>query len=398
MRRIHLGAIAIVAIAPLAVAAGCGKPKREETFEAKAAPSAHEDEPAHEGIPKRIRPSAQVVADAKIKTAKVTRETLVATLSLPGELALDPDRSAEISSPLPGRVQEIAFKEGSVVKKGDVLARIAVTEVGKLRAAQASALAHAKAARAEANRLGPLVASGVRAQQELLDAEAAAKSHEAEAAGISAQLAAMSTAGSTLGGASQVVLRAPMDGVILTRDAVVGGAVVTEKPLAQLADLSEAWFLARVFEKDLGRLRVGATADVTLNAYPAESFVGTIEYLSRQVDPIGRTVTARIRVVNRSDLLRIGLFGTARVATGEATPRPPVLVIPRSAVIELAGKPVAFVRHADGDFEMHDLTLGESSVGKVEIVSGLREGEDIVVEGAFTLKSMVLKSTLAEDD
>ena len=111
-----------------------------------------------------------------------------------------------------------------------------------------------------------------------------------------------------------------------------------------------------------------------------------------------RTVTARIKITNRGDLLRIGLFGTARVSTGEASARPPVLVIPRSAIIDVGGKPVCFVRHADGDFELHEVVIGEASVGKVEIVSGLREGEEVVVEGAFTLKSMVLKSTLAEDD
>ncbi len=398
MRQLFIWAIAFMAFAPPALATGCGKPKPDQKAEAKPAASTHKDEPAHAELAKRVRLTPQLIADAKIKTVKVTRETLITSLSLPGELSIDPDHAAEISSPLPGRVQEVTFKEGSVVKKNDVLARVAVTEIGKLRAVQSSALAHAKAARAEADRLAPLVASGVRAQQELLNAEAQAKSNEAEASGIAAQLAAMSTAGSTLGGSSQIVLRAPMDGVILTRDAVVGGAVTSERPLAKMADLSEAWFLARVFEKDLGKLRVGAKADVTLNAYPAESFAGTVDYLSRQIDPVARTVTARIRVANRDDLLRIGLFGTARIATGDATPRPAVLVIPRSAIIEIAGKHVAFVRHPDDDFELHELVLGETSVGKVEVVSGLREGEEVVSEGAFTLKSMVLKSTLAEED
>jgi len=398
MRFVVPWAIAFVAIAPIVCGPACNRPNNTEKIEAKPAASAHEDEPAHGDIVKKVHPSPQVVADAKIKTAKVVRETLVATLVLPGELAVDPDKTAEISSPLPGRIQEVAVKEGALVKKGDVLVRVAVTEIGKLRAAQAAALAHAKAARAEANRLGPLVASGVRAQQELLDAEAEAKSAEAEAAGIGAQLSAMSTAGSTIGGSTQLVLRASMDGFVLSRDAVVGAAVSLDKPLARIADLSEAWFVARVFEKDLGRVKVGGTADVTLNAYPSESFVGVVEYVSRQVDPVGRTVTARIRLTNRDDLLRIGLFGTARVATGDASTRPPVLVIPRSAVTEIGGKSVAFVRHDDGDFELHELTLGESSIGKVEVVSGLREGEDVVAAGVFTLKSMALKSTLAEED
>jgi cobalt-zinc-cadmium efflux system membrane fusion protein len=77
---------------------------------------------------------------------------------------------------------------------------------------------------------------------------------------------------------------------------------------------------------------------------------------------------------------------------------PPKLVVPRTALIEVAGKQVVFVRQTDGDFELHDVVPGEAALGKVEIVSGLRENEDVVVEGAFTLKSAVLRGTLAEDD
>ena len=102
-------------------------------------------------------------------------------------------------------------------------------------------------------------------------------------------------------------------------------------------------------------------------------------------------------LTNDAGLLRIGLFGTARVAKGIATGTPR-LAVPRNALIDVAGKTVVFVRQPDGDYEMHDVVPGESSVGMVEIVSGLREGEDVVVEGAFTLKSAVLRGTLGEED
>ena len=65
---------------------------------------------------------------------------------------------------------------------------------------------------------------------------------------------------------------------------------------------------------------------------------------------------------------------------------------------DIGGKTVVFVRHADDDFELHDVTLGDSALGKVEVLNGLREGELVVTEGVFTLKSVVLKSTLAEDE
>jgi cobalt-zinc-cadmium efflux system membrane fusion protein len=73
-------------------------------------------------------------------------------------------------------------------------------------------------------------------------------------------------------------------------------------------------------------------------------------------------------------------------------------VVPREAITEIAGKPVVFVKHADGDYELHELTLGDAAAGKVQVIAGLQEGEQVVARGVFTLKSAVLKSTFAEDE
>jgi cobalt-zinc-cadmium efflux system membrane fusion protein len=177
---------------------------------------------------------------------------------------------------------------------------------------------------------------------------------------------------------------------------VVGQPVTAEQTIAVIADLDQVWFLARVFEKNLGQTHVGAPADVQLNAYPNERFQGVIEYLGRQIDPAARTVTARIRLTNRTELLRIGLFGVAHVGTGEETTKPPVLAVPRDAVTEIGGKTVVFVQQPDGDFDVHDVVLGETALTKVAVVSGLRAGEPVVVDGVITLKSAVLKSTFSE--
>jgi membrane fusion protein, heavy metal efflux system len=86
------------------------------------------------------------------------------------------------------------------------------------------------------------------------------------------------------------------------------------------------------------------------------------------------------------------------VAVGKGDETPPVLVVPRSAVTEIAGKAVVFVRQEDGDFEVHPVVLGQSAPGIVAVLSGLREGEAVVSEGAFSIKSVVLKSTFGEED
>jgi cobalt-zinc-cadmium efflux system membrane fusion protein len=174
--------------------------------------------------------------------------------------------------------------------------------------------------------------------------------------------------------------------------------VTADQTLGSVADLSEAWFLARVFEKDLGRLRQGASAEVELNAYPNERFEGSVEVLAQQIDPMARTLTARIGVKNRNGLLRVGLFGSARVDVGDDKTSVPVLVVPRSALTQINGKQIVFVRTTPETFDLHEVVLGESAVGSVRILAGLQEGEAVVTRGTFTLKSLVLKGTFAEEE
>lgn len=369
--------------------------KTDSGAEHKADSDAHADEPKHEELPKRVRLTKEVIADAKLQSAPVVKEPLAPTMLLPGEIVSDPDKTARVSTPAAGRLVQISFREGSNVKKGDVLGAIRITDVGKVRSAHNAAVARGASARANADRLQGLADKGLAAKQEALAARAEADALEAEARGLGEELAVLGLGASGTG--SEIALRAAVSGVVMSRDAVVGQPVTAEQTIATIADLSEVWFLARVFEKDLGRLNIGSKAEVQLNAYPKERFDGVVEYIGKQLDPVARTLTARIRLANRKDLLRIGLFGSARVAVAEEAKKGPVLVVPQNALTEIGGKTVVFVRHPDNDFELHEVVIGESALGKVEVVSGLREGEEVVFDGVFTLKSAVLKSTLAED-
>lgn len=391
----------LVAALAMMSCAKSDKPEKGDAHETQASPAASaragNEHDEHEELPTQVKLAPQVIADARIRTAPVKKGTLALSVSLPGEISADPDRSARIASPVAGRIEEVRFKEGVAVKKGDALAVIRVPELGKVRGAQAVALAKAKAARTNADRLKALLSQRLTSEQSVVDADAEARALSIEARALGEQLAAMG-AGAGAGAPFLLTLRAPIDGVVIARDAIVGQPVTAEQTLGSIADLREVWFLGRVFEKDLGRLRVGARAEVQLNAYPAERFEGTVDYIGQRIDPAARTVTARVRLANREDMLRLGLFGTAHVETGGTQVREPRLLVPRSALTEIGQKNVVFVKHEGGDFEMHVVVLGDSALGNVEIVSGLREGEEIVVEGVFTLKSAVLKGTLEEDE
>lgn len=356
----------------------------------------HRDEEEHAALPRQVTLDAARAAQAGIQTVAVRRAALPSTLTLTGEIIAEPDRTARLSSAISGRLEQVLFNEGALVKRGDTLATVRVPDIGRLRGAYAAATSRARASRQNAARLETLKDSGLGSAQALVDAQADAHAQEAEARALGEQLTAIGANAEATG--FIVALRAPISGVVVSREAIVGQPIGTDAVLATIVDLSEVWFLGRVFEKDLSRLRVGTSAEVELNAYPAGHFHGTVDYVSQQIDPMARTLTARIRVVNDTGQLRLGLFGRAHVDVGEPGKQATGLLVPRDAVLEVAGKRVVFVKEKDGDFVMHEVSVGDSAMDDVQVLSGISEGEEVVSKGGFTLKSLLLKSTLAEDE
>lgn len=384
-------------IAGVVLCASCKQGGEVPPAEGAESAEAHRDDKPHEEMPRQLQVPAEIVKSSGITTEVVKRGPLAMTITLPGEVAPEPDRTARLSAAAAGRLEQVSFNEGSIVRKGDVLAVVRVPDVGRLRGALAATTERAKAARANARRLESLRESGLGSEQSVVDAEADARAQEAEARALAEQLGAIGV-NAEHGGGYLVPLRAPISGVVVSRDAVVGQPIGAEHVLATVVDLSEVWFLGRVFEKDLGRLRVGAATEVQLNAFPAEHFDGVVEYVGQQTDPVARTLTARVRLRNEGARLRLGLFGTAHVEVGDPSAAPAQVVVPRSAVVEVGGQTIVFVRAKDGDFLVHDVKLGDSALGRVQVLSGLEDGEEVATHGVFTLKSLLLKSSIGEDD
>jgi membrane fusion protein, heavy metal efflux system len=357
----------------------------------------HVDEPAHGELPTRVQLAPELAEAAGIVTTAVRREALVRTVRVMGQIEPDPDRVSRIGARIAGTLASVDFREGDAVKLGQRLATIRAPDLGELRAHRTSTAARLLAARAQLTRLEGLEAKRLAAAQDVVAARAAVAELEADLAGASQQLRALDLGREQRTRPGEFVVVAPRAGVIIGRSAVVGDPVTADTVLGTIADLGEVYFAARVFARDLANVHVGATTEVILNAYRGEPFVGVIEHLGYVVDESARTILARVRLRNRDERLRVGLFGTADVALGEATSGNVVLVVARSALTQIDGESVVFVREADGHYEIHPVVLGASSPGKLEVVHGLREGEEVVTEGVFTLKSTLLRSSFAED-
>lgn len=355
-------------------------------------------ETEHLALPTRVRLSDQVVRDAGIRTTPVATAALPNTMDLTGEVAYDPDRAAMITARAPGRIVDIRFKEGDRVARGATLAVIESPALARARADYSTALSRFKTALETARRLANLAAKGLASGQEVALAEMEARNARVSSDAAAHVLDAFGPeARSHLDAGARLTVSAPLGGYALGRNAVRGQQVPSDHLLTTVVDFDEAFFVARLFEKDLSAVSAGSTAEVRLNAYPAYVFTGEVESLGRQIDPVARTVVARIRVRNHQDLLKHGLFGSARLIATEHQEPVAGLLVPLSSVTQIGERNVVFVLEDGGDYEIHPVTLGRSAEGRVQVLAGLNPAEHVVHDGVFVLKSAALKSTFGEE-
>lgn len=180
-----------------------------------------------------------------------------------------------------------------------------------------------------------------------------------------------------------VTVYAPASGYIITRNAFARQRITPEMELYTLADLSRVWILADVFEIDAPRVRVGQAATVSLSYSPGVRLAGRVNYILPQVDPMTRTMKARIEVENRNLALKPDMYADVEfhVATGSR------LTVPSEAVIDTGLTRTVFVDRGNGYFEQRQIVTGTSVGDRTEVLSGLKAGERIAASGNFLLDS-----------
>lgn len=182
-----------------------------------------------------------------------------------------------------------------------------------------------------------------------------------------------------------LTLYAPASGVITRLGVRSGMEVKPNSNLYTIADLSEVWVLADVYEYELPWLELGQMATLELAYLPGEKMQGELTYIAPFLDPNTRTAEVRLELDNSAGKLKPEMFGNAVI---EAAPRPDVLAIPSNAVIRSGERTIAIVALGGGKFEPRDIELGlDSGDGKLEVRSGLEAGEDVVVSSQFLIDS-----------
>ena len=181
----------------------------------------------------------------------------------------------------------------------------------------------------------------------------------------------------------EIAINSPVSGYILERNALPNAYVQPETKLYTVADLSTVWVYANVSQSDIGRLKPGDSAKITVDAYPGRTFHGRIDQILPQVDASTRTVRVRLILSNPGIVLKPGMFVNVDIV--ERLGRQ--LVVPSSAVLQSGTRSVAFIDHGNGNLEPRIVQAGPQIDGMIIVLSGLKPGETVVQSANFLVDS-----------
>lgn len=174
-----------------------------------------------------------------------------------------------------------------------------------------------------------------------------------------------------------VLITAPLSGIIVERNILLGSTVEPNKTLFRIADLSKVIVECDVFESDVSKVKLGQDARIRFEACPSEVFTGTVTYVANQLDPEKRTLHLWVSVDNKKGLLKPELF--SRVAL-VIKPSKEVLAVPVGAIIDDGAEKFVFVKHGNR-FIRQDIATGVSDDRYIEIIDGLRPDDNVVTDG-----------------
>lgn len=192
----------------------------------------------------------------------------------------------------------------------------------------------------------------------------------------------------------QLELKAPIDGVIIERNATIGELLDKGKEVFTISEPARLWAIAEIKERDIAAVKVGQEATFTVLPYPQEKFRGKVVLIGNQVEAASRTLEVRIEVDNADGRLKPGMFADVEITT---TMLENVLLIPDGALQTDGDNQIVFVALDENKFEKRVVKLGEEQQGRVQVLEGLKADEKIATEGSFLLKSEMLKGELGEE-
>lgn len=389
---IAIAAIAAAGIVLAALILGTGATKEKAPAAKPQQQAAKKDNDGHKAVEGRLELSPAQLQAAGVVIAQAGPARIKTTVSLPGEIRFNEDRTAHVVPRLAGVVEAVQADLGQLVKKGQVLAVIASTELSEQRSSLLSAQRRLSLARSTYEREEKLWHGKISAEQDYLQAQQAFREAEIAVQNADQKLNALGATGGGKGPLNRYEIRAPFDGMVLEKHIALGEAVKEDANIFVISDLSTVWAEIAVPAKDLATVRVGGKAEIKASAFDA-SAKGTITYVGALIGEQTRTAKARITLPNPDMAWRPGLFVTVAVVSGEADA---AVTVQSAAIQTVEDKPTVFVQIKQG-FQATPVKLGRNDGKLTEITQGLPAGTPYAAQGSFVLKSELGKDAAGHE-
>jgi cobalt-zinc-cadmium efflux system membrane fusion protein len=346
-------------------------------------------------VPKSIEATPALLKILKID--KVKPSEIHDTLRLSARIELDQQRVARIGATVTGRITEIDAVLGQKVKKGQRLALLSSTELGKAQSDYLKATTQVNLWRLTVQRAKRLLQNGVIANAQFQERQSVLNEAEVDQRAARDQLRVMGMSEPDLKRLDKQrkihsfsPVTASIDGVVIERNVAIGQVVQPADNLYTVANLSHLWLVAEIPEQQAHWAREGDQVQAEVPALPGQEVRGKLIYVDDLVNPESRTVTVRMALDNPRRLFKPQMLATLKISK----PGAQTLVVPGQAVVRENNKDYVFVQTAPKRFELREVRLGREKEQLMPVLEGLKAGELIVVKGAFYLNNERLRSTL----
>lgn len=338
-----------------------------------------------EGEEQIVNMSDQELRAAGVVTALVVPRTLAETVSAPGEITINQYATSQVTPRIDAQIVTRHARMGDLVKQGQPLVTLSSVEMAD---AQVNLLLTDLEWR-RTQKLGRDVVS----EQRYIEAQIAAQQARAKAIAFGmneTQIKTLLANGDATSTTGEFYLLARQDGTVIQDEFVVGQFIEPGDILFEVSDETRIWVEARLSPEKAALIRRGAKAWVTEDA---GTISGIVVQVHHKVDEATRTLSVRIEVNNEEDMLHAGEFANVEIQIGETAP---VVAVPNGAIVLLGGQQVVFKREEDRLYPV-EIDTGMSKGGWTEAKAGLFGGDEIVVENAFLIKSLILKSSIGDN-
>ncbi len=371
--------IVIMLAIALALAAFVLLRDRAQPATEEPAEHAEEKETAHadDGV---IHFTPNQITVAGITLAAAGPKHLDTFIRMPGQIALNEDRTAHVTPRAAGSVRGVNADLGQQVRKDQILASIASADIAGQRGSLTAAQKRVDYARRNVATERTLWEEKITARQDLLKAEQELTEAEVARDTVRQQLQALGAGGS--GGSNLLAIRAPFDGIIVEKHITLGEVVGADTRVFTLTDLSTVWADVVVPARDLDIVRVGTTAVIRSIASDTTA-PGKVSFVSSLVGEASRSAKARVVLANPGAAWRPGLAVNVDIVTGSSDV--PVAVA-REAIQTVDTRQVVYKRVKEG-FIAQPVSTGRADGRFIEITAGLNPGDTYAASGSFTIKA-----------